>query len=208
MGASCAGTTTFSHGRTPVLSWGMTAVNPDVSDIFVETIKDGTHYLVGDGEWEPIMESHETIKVKGKPDLTHVTYYTRNGALLPPDLLEGSAKDMMPWISSDLLFSDEVDGVNKIYAMANVYDPLSVRRFESEYDYANADWAAMVHNKSLRAEDVPGLYNSMRMPSNCIIGLEKTGELVYTTTGKFPIRKHHTIQGSYPKLGHIDDNMW
>ena len=143
LGASCVGTTSFSHGRTPVLAWGMTAVNPDVSDIFVETIRNGTHYLAGDDSWEPIMKSHETIKIKGKPDLTHTTFYTRNGVLLPPDLLEGSAKDMMPWISSDFLFSDEVDGVKKVYSLANVYDPISVGRFEPIYDYAAADWPAM-----------------------------------------------------------------
>lgn len=105
LGATVVGTPTFTHARTPVISYGVTAINPDATDLFVETIRDGTHYLVGDDQWEPIQKSIETIKVKGRPDFEHVTYYTRNGVLMPQDMLEGAAKDTMPWISSDVLFS-------------------------------------------------------------------------------------------------------
>ena len=210
LGSTIVGVPVFSHGRTPVIAWGQTAVNPDIVDLFVETIKDGTHYLVGDGTWEPIMQKHETIKVKGKPDVDLVMHYTRNGVLMPPDLIEGSAKDMMPWISSDVLWSDEVDGVNKIYAMANIYDPIISDRFEETVDDFNLGFfMTLCTNTTLRVEDAPALvYHSLKLPTNIIFGVVETGEIGYMTTGKFPLRNHNIAQGVYPKLGHLDQNRW
>ena len=34
--ASVVGTPTITHGRTQFAAWGLTAINPDVSDVFVE----------------------------------------------------------------------------------------------------------------------------------------------------------------------------
>jgi acyl-homoserine lactone acylase PvdQ len=39
-GGSLVGSPAFTFGRTPYVSWGTTAVNPDVIDLYVETIKD------------------------------------------------------------------------------------------------------------------------------------------------------------------------
>lgn len=44
-GFSIVGSPAITHGRSPIVSWGLTAINPDVSDVFVEYIKDDTHYL-------------------------------------------------------------------------------------------------------------------------------------------------------------------
>jgi hypothetical protein len=33
-----------------------------------------------------------------------------------------------------------------------------------------------------------------------------TGEIGYSTAGKFPVRKHNVAHGAYTKIGHLDDN--
>lgn len=52
-GATVVGTPTFSHGRSPLLSFGLTAINPDVSDLFVEYLKDD-QYMTSGQEWTPL----------------------------------------------------------------------------------------------------------------------------------------------------------
>lgn len=49
-GATVVGTSTITHGRTPIMGWGLTAINPDITDLFVEQIKDDT-YLSTDNTW-------------------------------------------------------------------------------------------------------------------------------------------------------------
>jgi acyl-homoserine lactone acylase PvdQ len=41
MGGSHVGIPLFSYARSKYVTWGATAVNPDISDLFVEKIKDG-----------------------------------------------------------------------------------------------------------------------------------------------------------------------
>jgi penicillin amidase len=38
--------------------------------------------------------------------------------------------------------------------------------------------------------------------------LTTTGEIGYATTGKFPMRNYKVVQGSYTKLGFMDENVW
>lgn len=58
------------------------------------------------------------------------TRFTRNGVLLPNDILEGSAHDLMPWVSSDIFKSETIDGVTLAYALANVFDPMVTKKFK------------------------------------------------------------------------------
>ena len=55
--------------------------------------------------------------------------YTKNGVILPNDFLDGTAQTLVPWLTSDLLKSGEVNGVDKVYSMASVYDPMYTNRF-------------------------------------------------------------------------------
>ena len=53
-GASLVGLPSITHGRTPIMAWGVTAINPDIEDIFVEYINEGTHYMTSEKKWEPL----------------------------------------------------------------------------------------------------------------------------------------------------------
>ena len=58
----------FSHLRTPFLAGGVTSMNPDVADIFVEEVKDGK-YLASDGTWKKVKSYTEVIKVRFGSDV-------------------------------------------------------------------------------------------------------------------------------------------
>lgn len=42
----------------------MTAINPDVTDLYIEHIKDDKYLTSNGQEWEPLNIYHETVKVR------------------------------------------------------------------------------------------------------------------------------------------------
>ena len=102
IGASLIGCPMMTHGRSPFMAWGVTAINPDVTDLYVEFIR-VDKYLATDKQWLPLESRQETIKVRFAEDYNLTLFFTRNGIILPTDFIEGKAKDLMPWISADAL---------------------------------------------------------------------------------------------------------
>ena len=82
------------------MAWGITAINPDIMDLYVEYIRED-HYLSTNKTWEKLQYRYETIKVRGGEEIELELKFTRNGVILPMDLIDGSAHDIMPWISAD-----------------------------------------------------------------------------------------------------------
>jgi|LakMenE01Jun11ns_1017448.scaffolds.fasta_scaffold8898041_2 acyl-homoserine lactone acylase PvdQ len=58
----------FTYLKTPFLAGGVTSMNPDVADIFVEEVKDGK-YLSSDGAWKDVKSYSEVIKVRFGSDV-------------------------------------------------------------------------------------------------------------------------------------------
>jgi len=73
------------------VSWGLTAINPDVSDVFVEFVNDIEHYLGSNEKWMPFAKHTEKIKVRFGSDVELQLRFTRNGVVISDDLLEGAA---------------------------------------------------------------------------------------------------------------------
>ena len=80
MGGSSPGMPLFTYARTKYVAWGATAVNPDITDLFVEKI-DGDNYFY-DGEWHPLKIRKDVIKVRGGNDYEAVYRHTSNGVLM------------------------------------------------------------------------------------------------------------------------------
>ena len=191
VGASVVGTPSLSHGRTPVMAFGQTAINPDVTDLYFEEIKDKTHYLSSNGQWEPLGSIEESIKVKGQPDYNLKIKYTRNGVLIPPDFVDGTARDIMPWISGDLLTSDVFNHQYRALSLANIYDPITVDRFENEskdFDFSLSFEGTTLKKSSTAQDIVDEVIRKLKVPTNTVIAIARTGEIAYITTGKFPVR--------------------
>jgi len=90
----------MTHGKSEFVSWGATSLNPDVSDLYVEYIKNG-QYMAGNRDtWEKIEETSEVIKVRFGEDIDFKIRFTRNGVLLPSSWIDGSASALQPWISN------------------------------------------------------------------------------------------------------------
>lgn len=62
------------------MAYGATAINPDISDIFVEQIK-GDEYFY-DGQWHKLKKVKEVIKVRFGSDYEIEYNFTHNGVLL------------------------------------------------------------------------------------------------------------------------------
>lgn len=119
---SLVGTTIVTHGRTAFMAWGVTAINPDVTDLYVEYLRDD-RYMTTNKTWAKLKYRYETIKVRNGEDFELELKFTRNGVILPMDLIDGTAHDLMPWISADTLKNTKIDGKKVVYALANTYDP-------------------------------------------------------------------------------------
>ena len=101
-GFSVVGLPSLTHGTSPLVSWGLTAINPDVSDVYVEKIKDNL-YLSSNDEWVPVDTKTEMIKVRFGSDVELPLRFTRNGVVITNELLDGAAHDLVPWVSKDIL---------------------------------------------------------------------------------------------------------
>lgn len=85
VGASLAGVPGVVIGHNNRIAWGVTNVNPDVQDLYLERVRglntDRPEYEY-QGQWLPATVRQEVIKVKGKPDELLRVVSTRHGPLL------------------------------------------------------------------------------------------------------------------------------
>ena len=81
------------YARTPYASWGVTALYPDVMDLFIEDVReeDGTYFDAVSERYEPYETFEEIIKVRFGTDVKVTHKATRNGVIMPLDLLDSSA---------------------------------------------------------------------------------------------------------------------
>lgn len=97
-GIAIAGLPGVVAGYNGHLAWGMTMVMADSQDIFVEKLKqveDKTFYD-DQGEWKPLVEREEVIRIKGKPDEKIVVQETRHGPLLNSALRGKRVNEVIP----------------------------------------------------------------------------------------------------------------
>lgn len=196
IGATVVGTSMFSHGRSPYVAWGVTAINPDVSDVYIEELKERNQYRTTKDKWADLKIVKDTIKVRFGSPYEFEIKKTENGVLIPNDLLDGSAGSLIPWIDNYVLHGDQVDGITKAYAIANIYDPFYLQKFNqttSDFSFITITKAA-TNNKNLTAQQwVDTLLNGIRGPLNHVFAIEKTGDIGFVLLGRFPIRKYNVV---------------
>lgn len=114
----------FSYSRTKANAYGITSMNADSIDIYVEQVKDGKYLF--EGEWYPLKEKKEKFLVRGFGWREHTYYYTHNGVLMEPQ--QGEAKKAH--IFFDPVVLDRKEGQTRLY---------SLRWSMLEYDLENYD---------------------------------------------------------------------
>ncbi len=180
-------------GHNADIAWGFTNLGPDVSDLYLEQVRgDEWRY---DGEWLPLAQRTETIKVHGGDDVTLKVRSTDHGPLL-----------------SDV--SSEISGVGQD-APAPSDDPEVVDRGDG---YAVAlQWTAL--QPSPTADAILGLdrasdWASFReaasqfdVPAQNMVYADREGHIGYQAPGRVPIRKSGN-DGRLPAAGWQPENDW
>lgn len=103
VGGSHVGLPVFSYARTKYMASGATAINPDVSDLFVEKIE-GDNYFY-DGQWHPLKKVKEVFKIRFSSDVELEYSFTKNGVVMfKPDKDE---MDFSLWFPLEFLNQNE-----------------------------------------------------------------------------------------------------
>jgi penicillin amidase len=89
-------------GHNQRIAWGFTNVGPTVEDVYVENFNEQGQYQTPAG-WKDAVHRTETIRVKGRPDVTVDVTVTRHGPIIT-DLVPGeSRKIALKWTLYDAL---------------------------------------------------------------------------------------------------------
>ncbi len=169
-------------GHNARIAWGVTNVNPDVQDLYVEKLNpDDPYQYEVNGHWERMKVIHETIKVKGRDYPVEMNVrLTRHGPIIN-DAVTGPESDWsygwqplaLRWTGSD---ADRVlDSV------------LEINRAQNWNEF----------RKALRKWDVP---------SQNFVYADVDGNIGYQMPGRIPIRAKG--DGTVPVPGWTDEYEW
>ncbi|MFY9552558.1 MAG: penicillin acylase family protein, partial [Thermoanaerobaculia bacterium] len=91
-GATLPGVPGVIIGHNDRIAWGLTSLEPDVQDLFVEEVAPGdpTRYRHG-GEWKPFATRVETIRVRGGRDVALTVRESVHGPIIT-DALSGAGQ--------------------------------------------------------------------------------------------------------------------
>ena len=176
-------------GHNQDISWGMTNLGADVTDLYLEKVRDGK-YLYGD-EWKSYRTRSETIKVAGGDDREITVRSTGNGPLVS-DRNEEVRKvgDNSP---VDLSAPDRGDG----FAVSLRWTALDPGRTMDSVFQLNQAGNFQEFRKAARNFDVP---------SQNLIYADTDGDIGYQAPGRIPIRGKG--DGRYPAPGWDPRYRW
>jgi penicillin amidase len=182
VGATLPGLPFVVLGRTAKVAWGFTNTGPDVQDLYLEQINPANprQYRVpgsGPAQWAEFSTRSETIKVKGKADVTLQVRRSRHGPVL----------------------SD----VQKTHA--ELLDTgryvISLRWSALETDNRTA-MAALRANQAQSVDELIAAYADHHSPMQNVVMADVAGKVAYKAIGKVPLRKaDNDILGVAPSPG-------
>ncbi|WFB07759.1 penicillin acylase family protein [Streptomyces sp. LX-29] len=187
-------------GHNKDISWGMTNLGADVTDLYLEKVTANT-YLFGDKQ-KPFKVRKETIKVAGGKDRTITVRSTRNGPLVS---------------DRDDALDHELDKVGENAPVGNVAP-------DRGDGYAVAlRWTALEPSKTMDAvfqlntaknfSDFRKAARDFAVPSQNLIYADTEGHIGYQAPGRIPIRGNGKAtgpkpDGRYPAPGWDPDYQW
>ncbi|WP_326543305.1 penicillin acylase family protein [Pseudorhodoferax sp.] len=190
IGATLPGLPFVVLGRTRTAAWGFTNTGPDVQDLYLEQIKpdDPMAYRVDDVQgqpaWAPFEQRIETIRVKGKPDVSHTVRTTRHGPVLSD--AQASHADLL-----DL----------KRYVVALRWSAL-----ETENDTALAMQRV---NTAGTVEQLLSAFSGYHSPMQNVMMADTSGRIAYKAVGRVPLRRpDNDIRGIAPSPGWDPRYAW
>ncbi|MDD9208100.1 penicillin acylase family protein, partial [Georgenia sp. 10Sc9-8] len=172
-GFSFAGMPGVIIGHNSDLSWGLTNLNADVTDFFLERVyDDGTHLY--DGERVDLSRRTETIEVNGGSDLVLTITSTRHGPIISEVLPETSAAGSVP------VPQDSPSSGFSGYAVALGWTALQPGRTAE---------AIFAMNRATDAADLAAAAAILDVPAQNIVFATTDGAIGYQAPGRVPVRR-------------------
>ncbi len=192
-GFSFAGVPGVIIGHNAHIAWGFTNLNPDVTDFYLERVIGNTY--LRDGEWTPVEQHAETIKVAGGADQTITVRSTGHGPIL---------SDVIPAVSD-----------------AGSRAPTQQKGDESA-DYAvSLAWTGLLPGRTADAilqldlatdfAAFRAAARSFAVPAQNLVYADTQGHIGYQAPGQIPVRRPaipRTPPGYWPAPGWDSDYDW
>lgn len=191
-GFALAGVPGIIMGHTASLAWGMSNLGPDVTDFYLERVRDTAYQI--DGRDVPFQVSVETIKVRGGADVSLTVRRTGHGPIV----------------------SDVFPGVAEVGKA-----PLLGASTAIETYAVSLAWTGLVPSTSAdaifamdAATDVASFRNAARLltvPAQNLVFADTAGNIGYQAPGLIPVRRSATTglpPGYLPTPGWVSHFDW
>jgi len=186
-GFSFAGMVGVILGHNDRLAWGLTNIDPDVMDLYVEKInpQNPNQYEVN-GQWVDMKLVPETLQVAGGKPVTQTVRYTRHGPIISdtyPDIDGFSEQSRLP--------------LPQPYAIALRWTALEPSTLTA---------GVLKLNRARNWEEFRSAVKDFDVPAQNAIYADVEGNIGYQMPGKIPIRPGNN--GRYPVPGWTDEFEW
>ncbi|MBW4689511.1 MAG: penicillin acylase family protein [Komarekiella atlantica HA4396-MV6] len=186
-GFSFAGMLGVIVGHSDRIAWGVTNVQSDVMDLYIEKINPNNpnQYEVN-GKWVDMQLVKETIQVAGSQPIVQTVRYTRHGPILSD-------------VSPDLKQFNQNQRVKlpQNYAVALRWTALE----PSKLAYSIGQM-----NRAQNWQEFRAAAQNFDVPAQNLVYADIEGNIGYQLPGKFPIRAKG--EGRYPVPGWTDEYEW
>lgn len=182
VGASFAGTPGVVIGHNDHIAWGVTNVNPDVQDLFIEKVNpENPNQYEYQGRWEDMQIVREEIRVAGQKEPVVVfARITRHGPIIN-DIVGGEEED---WSF----------GWQPLALSWTALQPGTLMR------------SILLLDKARNWEEFREALSYWDVPSQNFVYADGEGNIGYQTPGRIPIRK--SGDGSVPVPGWTGEYEW
>jgi len=179
VGFTFAGVPGVVLGHNAHIAWGVSNLNPDVQDFYIEKLNDPEHPTQSEfkGQWEDLKTVSETIQIKKREPLTVNVLITRHGPIMN-DVMSGDLKDAPPMA----LRWTGLEGSRLFQAIIQI----NLATNWDQFRQALSHWD---------------------MPGQNFVYADVEGNIGYQATGRTPIRPAGD-QGLMPVIGWTGEHEW
>jgi penicillin amidase len=197
IGATVPGVPGVQIGHNDFVAWGVTTINVDAQDMYVEQINDQNQALY-QGAWEPLRVVPEVIKVKGQPDVTLNVRISRHGPLLSDALAAGQSAVTQRQVSDS-------QSACQLVSLSACQEALAVRW--TGHDPLDAGvLAGLAVNRARDWGEFTRAFRDYRAANMNYIYADRAGNIGYIAAGTIPIRAQG--DGSLPVPGWTGEYEW
>ncbi len=189
-GFTFAGVPGVVIGHNREVAWGLTNLDPDVTDLYLEQVEDGTYLY--DGDRVALQQRDEVIRVAGGETRTITVRATRHGPLLSDVSSELSS------VGANAQAGPDAPERGNGYAVALAWTALTPRpTLDALFGFNRAtDW-----------EEFREAARDFAVPSQNLVYADTAGNIGYQAPGAIPIRKGGR-DGRYPASGWDPADDW